>query len=104
MSKQSEKVIRWRANTKRKVISSMGGCCQICKYNKCDSALDLHHIDPSAKELSFNRIRANPVSSDKIKNELKKCILLCCRCHREVHAGIVSLPETYQTFDEEKYI
>ena len=25
---------------------------------------------------------------EKIKKEVDKCMLLCCRCHRELHAGI----------------
>ncbi len=27
-------------------------------------------------------------SWEMIEKELKKCVLLCCRCHREVHDGL----------------
>lgn len=100
MSRQSEAVKQWRKNTKQKIIIAMGGKCQICNYNKCNEALDLHHIDPSIKEMSFGAIRASPKSWIKISEELKKCILLCANCHREIHNGIVTLPEQYQQFDE----
>lgn len=32
--------------------------------------------------------------------ELRKCVMLCCRCHREVHEGIAQVPDDYPTFDE----
>lgn len=100
MKSNSDKVKDWRKNTKIRIVSAMGGRCQICGYNKCNNALELHHIDPSQKELSFSKIRANPKSWDKIVTELKKSILLCSNCHKEVHAGIADLPETYSVFDE----
>jgi len=71
VTKQSKRVIDWRIRTKEKIVASMGGCCQICKYDRCNSALELHHIDPDEKELSFGSIRANPKSIDKIIEELK---------------------------------
>lgn len=32
---------------KEKLIEYKGGKCQICGYNKCTSALEFHHLDPS---------------------------------------------------------
>jgi hypothetical protein len=100
MSKSSEAVKRWRKRSKELIVKSMGGCCQICNYAKTNSALELHHIDPSQKEMSFGGIRANPIAIHKIGNELKKCILLCSNCHKEVHEGIAVLPLIYTKFDE----
>lgn len=101
MSKQSEAVIRWRKNTKLKMVAAMGGCCQVCGYFKCEDALEFHHIDPSKKELSFGGMRANPKSIAKIAEELKKCIMLCSNCHKEFHSGLIELPETYAMLDED---
>ena len=81
----SEKVKKWRHETKKRIIESMGGKCQICGYNKCDSALDLHHINPEEKEISLASIRANPKSWSLIVAELRKCVLICANCHREEH-------------------
>lgn len=103
MSKRSENVKNWRKRTKSLIIESMGNSCQICGYDKCDSALELHHIDPSKKEFSFAGFRAAPRAIDKIRDELKKCILLCSNCHREVHSGITCLPTDFSTFDEELF-
>jgi ribosomal protein L30E len=104
MSRASTNVKNWRKRTKDLIIKSMGGKCQICGYNKCSGALELHHIDPKEKEFGFGGIRANPQSFDKMKVELKKCILLCSNCHKEVHMEVTSLPENYQTFDESLFI
>ena len=32
-------------------------------------------------------------SSDKVKEELDKCILVCANCHREIHTGILDIKE-----------
>ena len=86
----------------------MGGCCQICNYNRCIGALEFHHIDPKTKEFGIYLHTRNPLGWDKIKSELAKCILLCSNCHREVHYGSLSLPQYFQRFDEslieEKYL
>ena len=66
------------------LVEEAGGKCIVCGYSSCISALDFHHRDPKAKEI-------NLAMSDSCKNikkkleEIKKCDLLCCRCHRELH-------------------
>lgn len=96
----SERVKKWRRDTKERIIKIMGGQCQICSYNKSQTALELHHIDPTKKELSFASVRANPKKWDDIFNELLKCILLCANCHREIHDGTTKLPDEYILPDE----
>lgn len=63
-----------------------GKCC-ICGYNKNPTALEFHHTD-SNKENHVSRI-ARLHFSEKRKLELlveiKKCILVCSNCHREIH-------------------
>ncbi len=100
MSKQSEAVKQWRKNTKQKVIIAMGNSCQICNYNKCNDALEFHHLDATQKEFGLGYIMAKPTKWTYIVEEMKKCILLCSNCHREVHKGVANIPEVYQQFDE----
>lgn len=100
MSKSSEAVKRWRTNSKNRMVQAMGGKCQICQYNKCTDALEFHHIDPKLKELKFGGIRASPIAWAKIIVELRKCILLCSNCHKEIGCGLTLLPEQYDKFDE----
>lgn len=100
MANKSLYVINWRKRFKAKTVAAMGSKCQCCGYDRCLNALDLHHIDPNEKELSFGSIRASPKSLDRIVNELKKCILVCSNCHREIHDGMRALPEIYAKLDE----
>lgn len=86
-------------------VKYKGGQCQICGYADFTQCLDFHHLDPKQKDFSFSSIR---VSTDKpeipeiVKEELDKCILLCCRCHREVHAIEESGKQSYAP-QKEKY-
>jgi hypothetical protein len=81
---------RQRTNQRRKqlrerAVAYLGGKCSICGYDKCVSAFDFHHV--SAIEKDFT-ISSKMSSWEMIEPELKKCVLLCCRCHREVHDGL----------------
>lgn len=78
------------------MVEAMGGKCAICLYSKCSDALEFHHLDPNEKEFGFGRLK----SWDVVCEELKKCVLLCSNCHREVHAGVVNIPENFARFDE----
>ncbi len=100
MSKSSEAVKLWRRNTKLRMITAMGGKCAICEYNKSSNALDFHHLDPTFKEMSFGKMRSHPAGWGRIVIELRKCVLLCCRCHREVHEGLAEVPPDHPRFDE----
>lgn len=64
--------------------------CSICGYNKCRTALDFHHLDPSVKEKSIAAM-VHSSSLSKLQKEIEKCILLCSNCHHEVHEGILIL-------------
>lgn len=96
----TESVNLWRINTKNRIVEAFGGKCGICGYNKCNASLALHHINPSDKEFSFSKVRANPKSWDKIVIELRKCVMICHNCHSEVHDGITQLPDNITKFDE----
>jgi len=101
MSKRSQAVKDWRKRSKERIIEAMGGKCVICDYNKCNSSLALHHLEPSKKEFSFGTIRANPKAWKKIVEELRKCILVCNNCHGEIHEGITKISENVTRFNEE---
>lgn len=80
------KIAARRRELRDQAIQYKGGCCKICGYDVCYAALDFHHIDETTKEYN---ISARLTSSlEKLKPELDKTVLLCCRCHREVHDGL----------------
>jgi hypothetical protein len=99
MSKSSEYVKKWRKKVKEIIITCMGGECQICKYNKCTTALELHHVNPDEKDFTFGYLMASCRNWKIIYEEIAKCILLCSNCHREIHAGVSAIPEYFTKFD-----
>lgn len=101
MSAKSEYVKKWRRKCKERIVEAMGGACCICGYNRSNSALALHHLDPSKKDLALGGIRANPISWDKIVEELRKCILVCHNCHTEIHEEIICIPLNAPSFNED---
>ncbi len=101
MVSNADSVKGWRRKTKERIIEAFGGKCGCCGYDKCQAAFDLHHVNPEDKEFSFGQIRANPKSWSKIVIELRKCVLLCANCHREVHAGVREIPKNIQSFNED---
>lgn len=46
--------------------------------------LDFHHKDSDEKERSISELTSS-YGLYKIKEEIKKCIILCSNCHREIH-------------------
>jgi len=91
-------LLNWIERTKQRMVDAMGGCCQCCGYDRCNSAFDFHHINPEEKEFSISTWKHK--SWAKIIKELKKCILVCSNCHRELHKGTRQLPKNYARFDE----
>jgi hypothetical protein len=69
-------------------IEYKGGKCFVCGYTRCRAAMEFHHVDPSMKDFSICSRKARYLN-EEFKTELDKCVLLCCRCHREVEAGII---------------
>lgn len=52
-----------------------------------------HKLFPlSTREMQF--------SWERIKEELKKCALVCCCCHREIHCGLVDSEQVKQVWKE----
>lgn len=94
-----ESLLKHQHSTKERVISVMGGKCQLCGYDKCAKALELHHIDPSQKDSVISGNLLNN-SWDKLCDELRKCILVCANCHREIHSGLYN-GELISSFNED---
>tara|TARA_R100001443_G_scaffold114946_2_gene131789 strand:+ start:718 stop:1140 length:423 start_codon:yes stop_codon:yes gene_type:complete len=64
--------------------------CEKCGYsskthrNFTTSALQFHH--PRAdKEFEVSNGAHRGMSKEKILSEINKCVVLCCRCHAEIH-------------------
>ena len=59
--------------------------CERCGYNKFTEILEFHHVNSQEKDKSINRLMKTLKSLEIINQEIKKCILLCPNCHRELH-------------------
>jgi transposase-like protein len=88
---RSERVAERRRKVKEIVVREAGGKCQLCGYDRWIGALHFHHVDPSQK-LFHIALRGAARSLARVREEAKKCVLLCANCHAEVEAGVISLP------------
>lgn len=75
---------RQRLALKERAIVHLGGQCRICGYDRCPAAMVFHHEDPAEKDFEIS----SSMSWARIEQELRKCVLLCTRCHAEVHYGM----------------
>lgn len=93
LSKQNNRhrVNRYRKSFKEKIKLECGGKCKICGYNKCLRSLVFHHLDPSIKEYEISKLLRTH-GKKAMRDEIKKCVLLCSNCHGEVHDGLISIP------------
>lgn len=94
----AEAVTKARQKRKADLVYIMGGKCSICGYDKCQQALEFHHIDKSTKK--FGLSSGNCHSWEEDIQEVKKCALVCSNCHKELE---VFNYKTFCTFDEERY-
>ncbi len=78
-------------NLKRrlKFLELIGNKCEICGYNKYHGALEFHHRNTEEKSEKINHQSLTQYKTSFVLEELKKCILVCSNCHREIHAGLI---------------
>jgi hypothetical protein len=89
---QCDAVQKRRLQLKQRAIDYKGGKCIICNYNKYNGALEFHHLDPDIKDFNISKNGATRCWK-KMVIELDKCVLLCSNCHKEVHAGLITIPQ-----------
>lgn len=78
-----------RNRHKALLVEEWGGSCEVCGYAKSLAALHFHHLDPSIKSFTLSNTNlGSPMN--KLREEAKKCQLLCANCHAEVEYGVVA--------------
>lgn len=75
-----------RKKVKALLVQEAGNSCKLCGYDKCVAALEFHHVSDETKDFGLSQ-SGFTFGIDRMRKEMNKCVLLCCRCHREVHAG-----------------
>ena len=58
--------------------------CISCPENT-PVCLDMHHRDPSEKELNISDAVAHGWGWKRIMQEAAKCVVVCANCHRKLH-------------------
>jgi hypothetical protein len=56
-------------------------CCK-CGYDKCEEAIEYHHVKDKSFTISSS---FQYISIKELEIEAKKCIPFCANCHREYH-------------------
>ena len=76
-----------RRAIKKQLIRYKGGKCEICGYDKCEGALQFHHLNPEEKDFDISKAinSSSGVDMTSLYKEVDKCILLCANCHAEKH-------------------
>lgn len=82
-----------------KVHAIVGEECWVCGYDKGRQMLDFHHMDPSLKHFCVNKRTMANLAWKRVWEEMQKCLLMCCRCHRELEYGVIE-----QEYAEQLYI
>lgn len=95
-----EKVTEFRKRRKINLVKIAGCKCALCGYDRAISALEFHHINEEEKSYQLSSGNCHKIEEDI--TELRKCILVCANCHREIHSGVHSKEELFakQFFNE----
>ena len=71
---------------RKKLLELLGGSCSRCGYEKHESAIEFHHINPQTKKFNLDVRKCSNSTWKALVEEAKKCILLCANCHAIEHA------------------
>lgn len=93
----------WREQIKKRGIEALGGKCCNCGQTFEICCYDFHHLEPDQKDFAISSKQTNGAKTwNKVRDELKKCALLCANCHRLLHYGHVDI-EIKQYFNDDYY-
>jgi transposase len=82
-----EAVAKRRRAVRAAIIQEAGGQCVLCGYDRYVGALQFHHLVRKDKEFGLSS-RGVTRSIARLREEAKKCVLLCGNCHAEVEGGL----------------
>ena len=79
---------------RRQLYEYKGGRCAHCgltveemveRYNTVERMFEFNHVDPAKKHPDYTNLIRRVLSTEQL-DEVDKCVLLCCQCHRILHA------------------
>jgi transposase len=89
----SEAVAERRRKVKAILVAEAGGSCRVCGFDAYAGALQFHHRDPSSKQFELSA-QGVTRSLRALRQEARKCVLLCANCHAMVEAGLLPVPSS----------
>lgn len=90
---------------KQRIYKATGTACWLCGYDKGYQGiqvLEWHHVNPKTKLFTLSSREVIGTRWTTVNAELRKCVLLCCRCHREHHAGLIPVA-TIETVYQQRW-
>lgn len=93
----STTIIEFVKRRKENLIKVFGSKCCLCGFDKWQSALEFHHINPEEKEFGLTTNSTTKAIKKQLE-EMKKCILVCSNCHRGIHSNNLTIPENWKDF------
>lgn len=87
--KNKERVLKQQSDRrleKREIVSNYKKLhpCTKCGENRY-YVLDFHHLNGDDKEYAVSKLMKGGLRKERLLNEMKKCVILCANCHRELH-------------------
>lgn len=64
--------------------------CVACGETFPWQCMDFHHKNPDEKEFTVSSING---TREQLESEISKCYVLCCMCHRKLHANLLNIIE-----------
>lgn len=86
--KYDERNTAQRARTRSIINEAKSSGCVVCSERET-ACLDFHHL--GGKDMNVSEMLAR--NDDRVKEEIKKCVVLCSNCHRKHHAGLLDIPQ-----------
>jgi len=87
-------VAKRRKKIRNKAVAFAGGKCVRCGYDKSPEVLEFHHKAPTKKDFNISS-KGHCRSWERVSEEIKKCVLLCANCHREIHIEMKKSEENH---------
>ena len=83
-AKEKKKTFEKRNKDFIQRVKRKSECCK-CGLKHKPYLLEFHHLDPSTKYKSVTDLQFNAYGMKLIKDEIRKCVMICRNCHMEFH-------------------
>ena len=83
--KRKKRIRAWLYDIKKEMHCNICGYSQETHKNFKTNALEFHHINDD-KSFTIGNALCQGLGKETILKEIEKCVVLCARCHAEIHS------------------